>query len=87
MFVKVKSYMLTSEVSFSKKARKYEAWQQQVRHMGPSFRGVQMLSVLVSWCIRWSDRCVQQHMRNVLRTLSSLVACTLCHMQSCQCAL
>jgi hypothetical protein len=33
MFVKVKSYMLTSEVSFSKKARKYEAWQQQVRHM------------------------------------------------------
>jgi hypothetical protein len=31
MFVKVKSYMLASEVSFSKKARKYEAWQQQVR--------------------------------------------------------
>jgi hypothetical protein len=31
MYVKVKSYMLASEVSFSKKAHKYEAWQQQVR--------------------------------------------------------
>ena len=29
MFVKVKSYMLTSEWSFSKKAAKYQEWQQQ----------------------------------------------------------
>ncbi|WIA10790.1 hypothetical protein OEZ85_010958 [Tetradesmus obliquus] len=29
MFAKVKSYMLAAEVSFSKKAAKYEAWQQQ----------------------------------------------------------
>lgn len=31
MFVKVKSYMVSSEISFSKKALKYEHWQQQVR--------------------------------------------------------
>jgi len=30
MFVKVKSYMITSEISFSKKALKYQHWQQQV---------------------------------------------------------
>eukprot|EP00879_Flechtneria_rotunda_P012042 GHRR01012577.1.p1 GENE.GHRR01012577.1~~GHRR01012577.1.p1 ORF type:complete len:347 (+),score=93.53 GHRR01012577.1:547-1587(+) len=29
MFVKVKSYMITSEISFSKKALKYQHWQQQ----------------------------------------------------------
>lgn len=35
MFVKVKSYMLTSEWSFSKKAAKYQEWQrQQVRTRG-----------------------------------------------------
>lgn len=31
MFVKVKSYMATSEISFTKKALKYQYWQQQVR--------------------------------------------------------
>lgn len=31
MFVKVKSYMLDSEMTFSKKAAKYQQWQQQVR--------------------------------------------------------
>jgi hypothetical protein len=30
MFVKLKSYMITSEISFSKKALKYQHWQQQV---------------------------------------------------------
>jgi hypothetical protein len=30
MFVKVKSYMLDSELTFSKKAAKYQQWQQQV---------------------------------------------------------
>lgn len=30
MFVKVKSYMATSEISFTKKALKYQHWQQQV---------------------------------------------------------
>lgn len=34
MFVKVKSYMAISEVSFTKKALKYQQWQQQVRHTG-----------------------------------------------------
>jgi hypothetical protein len=31
MFVKVKSYMLDTEFTFSKKAAKYQQWQQQVR--------------------------------------------------------
>jgi len=31
MFVKVKSYMLDNEISYSKKAVKYQQWQQQVR--------------------------------------------------------
>lgn len=31
MFIKVKSYMLGNEISYSKKAVKYEEWQQQVR--------------------------------------------------------
>jgi hypothetical protein len=35
MFVKVKSHMLTNELTFSKKAAKYQQWQQQVRrYMG-----------------------------------------------------
>lgn len=34
MFVKLKSYMLENEMTFSKKAVKYTQWQQQVRQVG-----------------------------------------------------
>eukprot|EP00775_Hariotina_reticulata_P012780 gene12780-12909_t len=37
MFVKLKSYMITSEISFSKKALKYQHWQQQSASWPGSF--------------------------------------------------
>lgn len=62
MFAKVKSYMLAAEVSFSKKAAKYEAWQQQVRHGGGWYAGagswgvchlllLEVVEVHLWWCI------------------------------------